>query len=743
MLNLEDIKFKRIVIVAYRLPFKLLNRKGNINKVQNSGGLVSAILSLSQRIKPSQNENVKILWAGAGEKDLQEDNNHQIFELLPVNIPKHVNDKYYGGFCNDMIWPLFHYFPANAVYDNNYYEAYQTANEIFMDELRQIIRPGDFIWIHDYQLLLLPEMIRKAYPEASVGFFLHIPFPSYEIFRLMPRKWREAILNGMTGADVVGFHTNDYAQNFFKSVKRTLGYKVERNMISIEDRLCKADAFPIGIDYNKFNDACSLEKTITIKNKYKKHIAGCKLIFSIDRLDYSKGFIQRLTAFNRFLEKYPEWRHKVVFNMIVVPSRDNIQVYKEMKKEIEASVGRINGQYSTLKWRPIVYQYRSVNFNELTAIYNLSDVGLITPLRDGMNLVAKEYVACQTEKYGMLVLSEFAGASVELNESILINPADTEETADAINEALYMSDDEKKKRILKMQERIKRYNVFSWATDFFNQINEIKKEQISMQVKYIDKDTLRSIYSSYSESSRRLCFFDYDGTLTPLAKTPEMAVLDRGTREILDLISIDGRNEIVIISGRNKEFLAEQFEGLDALLVAEHGYFVKYPESDWTKNIEIDLSWKEKILPVLSDYVDRCNGSAIEEKEASLVWHYRNAEEDTALLRINELKDDLSGILVNEPKLTVLEGDKVIEIKSILYDKGTIASALVNMWNYDFILAIGDDNTDEDLFRVVPEKGFTIKVGSKPSVARFNVKNQSQVLDILRILTSSSAERVE
>ncbi len=727
--------FKRIIIVAYRLPFKLVKKKDKYQAVQNAGGLVSAILALSEKTNAENNIRTKILWVGTGDLQLGKEDINPNFDLYPLEIPRKINEKYYGGFCNDTIWPLFHYFPDATVYDDSYYEAYRTANEMFFQRLKDLIQPGDFIWIHDYQLFFLPDMVRQSFPDSNIGFFLHIPFPSFEIFRLFPRQWREAVLRGMTGADLIGFHTNDYTQHFIKSVKRTLGYNVDKNFFSIDKRLCKADAFPLGIDFDKFHNACYTTKTISQKNKISKYIADKKLIFSVDRLDYSKGLLRRLSAFERFLEKYPQWRFKVVFNMVVVPSRDNIDAYRVIKKEIEATVGRINGKYGNLTWLPLIYQYKSLAFNELVALYNLSDVGLITPLRDGMNLVAKEYIACQDENYGMLVLSEMAGAAVELNEAIIINPSDIEETSDAIDIALTMPMEDKVKKIKKMQNRLKRYDVFKWSDDFFSHVNDIKKEQEMLHVKYLDENTLKCIKTRYLGSDNCLFLIDYDGTLTPIVKVPEMALLNEKTEELLISIVSNKINTVVIVSGRSREFMEEQFKNIDVILIAEHGFYIKYPHGEWTKNIDIDLSWKEKILPVLNNYVDRCNGSIIEEKVASLAWHYRNADQDIASLRIHELKDDLIEILKGESKLQMLEGDKVLEVKSILYDKGTAASVIVNQAKYDFILAIGDDRTDEDLFKIIPKYGFSIKVGAKPSKARFNIRSQSQIYEILEIFT--------
>lgn len=728
-------KYKRIVIVAYRLPFRLVKKKKGYVLVQNSGGLVSAILSLSQKLSAENKEKVRLVWIGMGDKKIESAEMTGDFDLHPVVIPPKINEKYYGGFCNDTIWPLFHYFPSRTNYDPEHFEAYVTANNLFFRKVKEVVQPGDFIWVHDYQLFLLPGMIRKRFPEAAISFFLHIPFPSYEIFRLLHRKWRDAILSGITGADVAGFHTNDYAQHFLKSVKRTLGYKIEQNNINVEERLCKADIFPIGIDYSKFSDACYSTQVDKARDRLKRSLGENKLVFSIDRLDYSKGLINRLKAYERFLQKYPDWHFRVVFNMIVIPSRDTIEEYRMMKKEIEALVGNINGHYSTLKWRPIIYQYRSLSFNELVAVYNIADAGLITPIRDGMNLVAKEFIACQSDDPGMLILSEMAGAASELNEAILINPNDSEEIADAIDQSLNMSISEKEQRIEKMQTRLMRYDVFRWASDFFQSVADVKEHQKNMMVSFVDEKILDHISNRYKKSKNRLLLIDYDGTLTPIAKTPGMAVLKSSTRKLLETLAEDNQNRIVIISGRDTEFMDDQFRGLNLTLVAEHGFFVKHPSGEWKSQFNPDCSWKKKIEPLLEDYVDRCNGTMIEEKRCSLVWHYRNAEEDMANLRINELKDDLSEVLRNEPRLQILEGDKVLEIKSVMYDKGVAATDLLEENKFDFILALGDDHTDEDLFKVIPENGFTIKVGSKLTNAKYNIKNQSEVLNLLKSLT--------
>ena len=729
--------FDRLVIAAYRLPFKLSKTRKGYKAIQNSGGLVSAILALSENFKNSNKDlkNSKIVWAGIA-NDLPGDATpdsfeNENFDILPVTIENDVNDLYYGGFCNDLIWPLFHYFPTYAVFDNDYFKAYEEANLRFCDELVKTIKPGDFIWIHDYQLMLLPEMIRKKMPEATIGFFLHIPFPSFELFRLLPRQWRESVIKGLLGADLVGFHTHDYAQNFIKSVKRTTGYECHQNTIYTPNKLVKADAFPIGIDYDKFHDACLKKQVLAEKEKIKNNLLTNKLIFSVDRLDYSKGLLLKLKGYETFLETHPEWRSKVVFNMVVVPSRDNIDKYKNMKREIESTVGRVNGKFSSLSWQSIIYQYKSLTFNELVALYDFSDVGLITPLRDGMNLVAKEYVACQVENNGVLILSEMAGAAAELNEALIINPVDNIEMAEAIFNALEMKLEDKQSRLERMKNRISNYNVFTWAFDFFNQTYDTKEEQKKMRVRFVNPAITKQIVSDYQKAERRILFLDYDGTLVPFEKYPEMAIILKETRGIIKKLSKDPKNQVVIISGRDKEFLETQFAGINVNLVAEHGYFIKKGYDDWETAITGDEQWKEAVLPILNEYVSRCNGTFIEEKTGSIAWHYRNAESDFAQLRLHELRDDLAEIIRHKTDFEILEGHKVLEVKSGKYDKGQAAIALINGQDFGFIFAAGDDKTDEFLFKALPDSSYTIRVGLSPSFAKYNVTDIPELLNLL------------
>ncbi|MBN2206354.1 MAG: bifunctional alpha,alpha-trehalose-phosphate synthase (UDP-forming)/trehalose-phosphatase [Candidatus Aminicenantes bacterium] len=393
----------------------------------------------------------------------------------PVFLTGYEVDHFYHGFANRTIWPLFHYFPLHTVYNKVFWQVYENVNEKFADAVAGLVRPGDKIWIHDYHLLLLPELIRRRKPEAAIGFFLHIPFPSYELFRLLP--WREAILRGLLGADLVGFHTESYGRHFIESASRILGVQAGPGRIRIGPRTVKVGAFPMGIHFERFSSASSDPRVRREVEKIEKRCVGRKIILSVDRLDYSKGIPQRLEAYELFLEKHPAWREKVTLIMIAVPSRVSVPTYAQLKKSVDESVGRINGRFGTIGWVPIWYHYRALPFESLASHYRAADVCLVTPLRDGMNLIAKEYLASRDAGDGVLVLSEMAGSAAELGGSILVNPNNVEEMAEAVKEALSLNPAEQVRRNEPMRRLIESHTVVRWARDFLAALVEARNGQ--------------------------------------------------------------------------------------------------------------------------------------------------------------------------------------------------------------------------------------------------------------------------
>lgn len=471
---------KRLFIVANRLPVCVTGEQGNMKIRTSSGGLVSAINSYLQN---SVNDFSEVFWTGVPgcSPDVWEEASSHIqtsaYTYLPVLPEKDRYDKYYNGFSNSVLWPLFHYFPSYAEYDMEEYAQYLLVNRQFAQVLLRHCRDGDTVWIHDYHLLPLAGILREKMPRLTIGFFLHIPFPSFELFRLLPRTWQEQLLKGMLGANLVGFHTADYAAHFLESIQKVWGLEADKdNIIRMEERSVKVDVFPISIDYKCFNDAYDEEKAADLRRSLVWKMNGRRIIFSVDRLDYTKGVQNRLRAYEYFLQQNPQYHNKVVFVIVVVPSRDSIPRYAERKRNIDETISRINSHIGNLHWQPVIYQYNTLEFHEMIALYTGCDLALITPLRDGMNLVAKEFVASRKDRRGVLVISEMAGAVHELKGALSINPNDTIEMAQKIKQALEMPEKEQEQRMRSMQRRIKNYDVRTWAEEF---ISELRRDRLT------------------------------------------------------------------------------------------------------------------------------------------------------------------------------------------------------------------------------------------------------------------------
>ena len=640
---------------------------------------------------------------------------------------------FYSGFCNRTIWPLFHYFANHAIYDKEQWESYSRVNKLFCQEILKITKPDDIIWIHDYHLFLLPKMLKEKLPQSKIGFFLHIPFPSFEIFRLLP--WRKEILEGMLGADLIGFHTYDYASHFISSIRRLLGYEHTFGQITVGHRIVKVDAFPMGIDFDQYAKAEIDTKWLNrIQNQFSSG-KNCKIILSIDRLDYTKGIPQRLEAFDLFLERYPEYRKCVTLIMVAVPSRTGVETYRQLKQQVDELVGRINGKHGTIGWMPVWYLYRFLPFENIVALYNLADVALVTPLRDGMNLIAKEYVASKKDGRGVLVLSEMAGAFYELAEAIIVNPNNREEVAQSMKQALSMPEEERIERNATMKQRLQRYEVNTWAQDFMNSLSQITAVQQEVALKILTDKNKKDILKAYRKSAHRLLFLDYDGTLVPFAQKPGLARPDNHILQLLEELNQDEKNEVILISGRDKQTLENWFDHLNTALSAEHGVWIKERNGEWVMVKPLQSDWKKEVRPIFELYVDRTPGSFMEEKTFSLVWHYRNVDPELGSRRAWELKEALNNF-TESYNLVISEGSKAIEIKNGEINKGIAGLLWTSKRTWDFILAIGDDWTDEDLFEALPDSAHSIKVGLGRTKAKYYLTDHKEVRDFLKTLNS-------
>ncbi|MDF1547301.1 MAG: bifunctional alpha,alpha-trehalose-phosphate synthase (UDP-forming)/trehalose-phosphatase [Bacteroidales bacterium] len=735
----------KLIIVSNRLPLQISIENEELNVSPSVGGLATGMKSVHEAYQSQW-----VGWSGLTEEQIPKGLEKKVEEAVKkegcvaVPLTEEEMELYYFGFSNKTIWPLFHYFTQFTEFSQENWDAYKAVNQKFADVIIGMVEKGDKVWVHDYQLLLLPKMIKEKCPDVSIGFFLHIPFPSFEVFRILP--WRTELLEGMLGSDLIGFHTFDYERHFLSSVRRILGFDGSFNELNVNGRIIKAESFPMGIDYDHFFDAAMDQQRKSIKDrskiqqelsKYQLMSPEVKLILSIDRLDYTKGIAHRLRAFEHFLKKYPQFLEKVTLVMLAVPSRASVEHYQMMKSEIDELVGRLNGEYSTINWTPIWYFYRSLPFENLIDLYTSCEIALLTPIRDGMNLVAKEYVATRIDQKGVLILSEMAGAAKEMSEALVINPNNNDEIADAIKTAILMPEEEQISRNTLLQDRLKRYNVARWASDFMNSLNKTEELKNRFLAKKLTSKIEEKILEKYKSAKKRIIFLDYDGTLVGFKNKPEDARPDEELYKILDKLSSDSKNELVLISGRDREFFNKWFGDKNFSLIVEHGVWLRKPNEEWKLIEQMETGWMETIRSVMQFYIDRTPGTFLEEKNYSLVWHYRKADPELGKQRANELKDELGSLIANH-NLDILEGSKVIEVKNSGINKGRAALTRLKNKEFGFIFGIGDDWTDEFLFKSLPKEAITVKVGIMNTQARYYIESVDESRDLLRKLGDCS-----
>ncbi|MFN3554689.1 MAG: bifunctional alpha,alpha-trehalose-phosphate synthase (UDP-forming)/trehalose-phosphatase [Bacteroidales bacterium] len=730
----------RLLIVSNRLPVSVQKKNGKFIFEKSAGGLVSGLSDFLAGLGKSESDIDDYIWMGwpgmTIEKEDEEDIRNTVqkeHNASPVFLSQKLMDKVYLGFCNKTIWPLFHYFPNYASFDSEFWDEYKKVNEIFRDEVLKLLQPDDIIWVHDYHLMLLPAMLRE-HANNPIGFFLHIPWPSYEMYRMFPRESRNALLEGLLGSDLVGFHTHDYTQYFLRSVLRILGKDNHMGTIDLPDRMVKVATFPMGIEYNKFQ-----EMDVSPFPDKKPGPDQPKIVLSVDRLDYSKGIINRLLGFELFLRNNPQWHGKVFLNMIVVPSRTAVTSYQKIKRRLDELVGNINGNYGKVNWTPIIYQYTSLSHKELIAQYRMSAVSLITPLRDGMNLVAKEYIASLRDQKGVLILSEFTGAAKELGETIIINPNNIDEIAEGIAEALAIPDEEQIRRNRIMQKRLKRYNVTRWANDYVDTLLDISRVSgFTSRTKLLKPTHQEEIIQNFQQAKNRIIIVNYDGTLVPFAPRSDDARPGSDLLKLLAQLNQEPHTDIVIISGRGKEDLEEWLGDTPVNLTAEHGTWIREAgDREWKLFKPLSNEWKGEILPILEMYTDRLPGSFIVERDYSLSWHYHKADIEQASFLSREVNDHLLSIITNMG-IQVLQGNKIIEVCNSGINKGELAMHWVSRKDYDFVLAMGSGWSDEMLFYPLPPHAWTIKVGMLKTAARHVIKKQTIALDLLNALNSAT-----
>ncbi|MCP4747530.1 MAG: bifunctional alpha,alpha-trehalose-phosphate synthase (UDP-forming)/trehalose-phosphatase [Desulfobacteraceae bacterium] len=712
---------KTLINVSNRLPITIGDKI-----TRSSGGLVSALEDLNETFQLKW-----VGWAGGNISDSSQKKKiakeiRKAFNYYVIFLEEKDAVNYYNGYSNSSLWPLMHYMTTYSRYETEWFEAYQRVNHQFADAVIQQVRRGDQVWVHDYHLMLLPAILKDRSPDLKVGFFLHTPFPSSEVFRCHPN--REELMNGLLGADLIGFQTFGYLRHFRSTVLRVLGIESEMQLIVCKNRKTALGVYPIGINAGKFSE--ELNSSVYAKHlaDYQKVYKGKKIVLSVDRLDYTKGILQRLDAIEQFLSQYSH-KDKILFIFISIPSRESVEAYQVLVDEVQGRVSQINGKYSTIKNVPLNYIQHSIGFSELCALYSLADACLVTPIIDGMNLVAKEYIACQKEKNGVLILSEFAGAAQELPNALIVNPYDPKQMVEQLNMALKMDEDEKRRRLEPMKERVFCYDAAYWAKVFLNDLSSQANSEVEMV--NLQRISLKDI-QPLIKAKRVALFLDYDGTLAELKKKPSDAKPNRAIKNLFAKLEHFPQTDVYITSGRKKEEMINWFGDYNFTLIAEHGFFYSLPRlKKWEAfDNSADLSWMEKIIEVFNHYFGMTPGSCVEVKTSSVVWHYRQSDPEFGTWKANQLVAELYEMLSNLP-VEIHHGKKIVEVCSIHINKGMAMEYFINKNKYDMALCAGDDETDESMFRITGDRITSIKVGPGKTYAGFKVDSPAKFRQFL------------
>ncbi len=716
----------RVLIVSNRLPVTI-RREGDGFEVERSpGGLSTGLWG-----PHSRGEGWWLGWPGLG-GDLTASDQESLTarlsrdRLAPVFLTPNELTRYYDGFANGFIWPVFHYLTGQVPLKTEDWPVYREVNERFADEVVARYREGDQIWVHDYHLMLVPALLRQRLPRARIGFFLHIPFPAAEVFRTLPH--REDLLRGLLGADLIGFHTTSYLRHFASALLMLLGLPAQVDRVVVDDRVVRLGVFPMGVNVKRI---AAVAEEPAVREEARAMRAGAEfMLLAIDRLDYTKGVLQRLLAYEALLHGHPELRERVKLVNLAVPSRVAVRAYRRFRQEVNALVGRINGAFATPSWVPVHYMFRSLSERRVVALYRAADVMLVTPIRDGMNLVAKEYVAARSDERGVLVLSEYAGAAAELVEAVTTNPYEIDRAAAAYYAALTMPEAEQRDRMRALRARVMRQDVYQWVEGFLRVLAE--RSSVLPQPGSLESAGPAGMLPAVRAARRLVVLLDYDGTLVPLAPSPELALPDDQLVELLRRLAARRRTEVHLLSGRTAGFLDRWFGALPLFLHAEHGSFTRRPgRHRWHRRDHPAPDWQEAVRPILADFARRTPAALVEVKEAGLAWHWRSADPAIGDRQANELGLHLGQLLGNLP-LELLWGDRVLEIRPHGVHKGVVAAELVaEHLPGATLVAAGNDRTDEDLFAALPAEAVTIVVGDRPSRARFRVNDVQAVRNFL------------
>ncbi|WP_428267153.1 bifunctional alpha,alpha-trehalose-phosphate synthase (UDP-forming)/trehalose-phosphatase [Haliangium sp.] len=717
----------RVLIVSNRLPITVRRGDQGFQVKPSAGGLATGLKGVHE-----DSGGLWIGWPGLSDDEVSEpervslSSRYDELRVAPVTLTADEVERYYEGFCNGILWPLFHYLMEKLPLEFEGFELYEAINRRFTDEICAHYRAGDIVWVHDYHLMLVPQMVRERIPEARIGYFLHIPFPSSDVFRTLP--FRDQLLRGLLGADLIGFHTASYLRHFASTVLRTLGLATDGDTLRTAGRRVRLGVFPMGIDVATYRDVSA---RVEVEERVRELRAeGGQIVFGLDRLDYTKGIRRRLLAFETMLREHPELHGRVRLIQCASPSRTNVEAYQHFRREVEALVGRIVGTYATADWVPVHYIVRGLPFEEIVALYRAADVALVTPVRDGMNLVAKEFVATRADDDGVLVLSEFAGAASELAEAVLVNPFDVDGMASALHQALTMPERERRTRMRGLRERVMHTSVQSWAEDFLAEVAakaETRTSRSAPTAEAVMQDVRLAIKSAPSLA----IIVDYGGTLVPMAPTPHLARPSPRVHALLEALAARPNTSVHVVSGCDRDILDSGLSDLPITLHAEHGYWIRPPdEPGRASDPTIDLSWKPAMRKIMDEYCQRTPGARVEDKASGLAFHYRMVEPEFGAQQAGDLRLYLLEMFSNAP-VEILAEDKIIEVRHQGVHKGRVVAHVLEHEHEALLVAIGDGRSDEDMFSALPDGAVSIRVGPGLSQAKYRLVSVSDVHALL------------
>ena len=674
-------------------------------------------------------------------------------DLVPVFLDTADEESFYNRICNSAIWPLFHYLPERFSFSHEEWDRYVAVNERFADTIAECCAPGGRVWIHDFQLMLVPEALRRRRPDVSIGFFLHIPFPSSEMYRLLPA--REEVLRGILGADYVGFQIGDYVPHFRSSCLRILGLESEPDAVKYEGRVVRLGADPIGIDVEGFTTTLADPETARVAAEIEELYNGRQLILGVERLDYSKGVPQKLEAFERLLERDPHRAATTTMLQVLVPSRLESPEYRDQRDAIESQVARINGRFGEPGITPVEYLHRSVSHAELVALYRRADVLAVTPLRDGMNLVAQEFVLCQSARApfgrrfrGTLVLSELAGSAQVLPGALLVNPWDVDDITYRLVEALDLDPEERRRRLGLMAGRVERLDCRRWAEGFLARLGRAPRRNSRVSdVRPLTAAARESLTQRFVRARRRTLLLDYDGTLVEFTGHPDLARPTPGLLDLLRALAGLPHTDIHVVSGRDRASLQRWLSDLPIHLCAEHGAFARSPGEPWRRRFDGDLTWLPRVQRLFNRVAADVPGTIVERKSCSVAWHYRQAEPEYGAWRARELLMAVETLL-RGAQAEILLGHRVVEVRASGVNKGGYVREVFpdGKSASHLVLAAGDDQTDLDLYAALPPGSFSVHVGAPLANARSALGRAPYGVDspdALRQFLHSLVERFE